>query len=224
MLVIIQARMSSQRLAGKVLKDLAGEPMLAWTIKRLRSASTVSRIVVATSTDRSDDCVADFCARHGVGCHRGSLENVAERFVTAATAERAGAFVRICGDSPLIDPAIVDTAIRLFQAHPCDLVTNVMTRTFPKGQSVEVIRTSTFARVSAKGGTCDEREHVTGGYYSEPAEYQIVTFSSGVDAGRIQLSVDTVSDLNAIERLIVDSARNPGGWRELMAMTLERTA
>ena len=108
MLVIIQARMNSNRLPGKVLRELHGKPVLGWTIKRVREASQIKRIIVATSHHQSDDPIEDYCRSTGEVCYRGSLNNVANRFAEILKIEKAEAFVRISGDSPLIDPQIVE--------------------------------------------------------------------------------------------------------------------
>jgi spore coat polysaccharide biosynthesis protein SpsF len=217
MLVIVQARLSSIRLPGKMLMDLCGRPLLGRVVDRLGRAQHVSRIVVATSDASSDEAIARFCAREGIACHRGPLEDVAERFRQAASQAAAPAFVRISGDSPLIDPALVDRAIGYFRQEECDLVTNVLVRSFPKGQSVEVLRTATFARLCDTLADGDHREHVTKAYYQAPAGFRIVSFTSGVDAGTANLSVDTPEDFARVRALLEGCADRPGGWRELLA-------
>lgn len=216
MLIVVQARMTSRRLPGKVLMELAGRPTLWWTISRLRAAEEASRLVVATSDHATDDPIVDFCGREGVACHRGPLDQVADRFAAVARAAEADAFVRICGDSPLIDPAIVDQAIALYRDHDCDLVTNVLTRTFPVGQSVEVLRAEPFYRACATM-TDDEREHVTRCYYAAPERFHVVGFTSGMEAGAVRQAVDTAEDFTAIERLIAAAGGKPGGWNELLS-------
>jgi spore coat polysaccharide biosynthesis protein SpsF len=218
MLAIVQARMNSTRLPGKVLRRLAGKPMLSWTLARIRASKSIDRAVIATSGDRTDDPIAAFCTAEGITCHRGPLDNVALRMAGAARAEAAGAFVRVNGDSPLIDPEIMDRAVALYQVVECDLVTNVFVRSFPKGQSVEVLRTTTF--LAACEGTMDpdDCEHVTRIYYRSPERYRIIAFTSGVAAAGIQLSVDTHDDFSAVAGILTASGNNVPGWRELVAM------
>ena len=150
MLAIIQARMSSRRLPGKVLKPLAGVPMIQRVADRVAAAPGIAKVVLATSRDASDDAVADYCAKAGITCHRGPLDDVSARFIQAAHAEGAPAFVRITGDSPLMDPALVGQAVTLYEEGDWDLVSNVLVRSFPIGQSVEVLRLSTFEAVQAR--------------------------------------------------------------------------
>ena len=112
---VIQARMTSTRLPGKVLRPLAGRAILGLLVDRMRRATALNDIVVATSIQRSDDAIAAFCAVEGIDCVRGSLDDVAGRMLDAAEQSRADAFLRISGDSPLLDPAIADHAARLFR-------------------------------------------------------------------------------------------------------------
>ena len=115
---------------------------------------------------------------------------MAERFAAIIQQEQIPAFVRISGDSPLIDPKIVDQAIQLYENSESDLVTNILIRSFPKGQSVEVLRSETFLRILPEFDKY-EQEHVTPFYYRHPERFRITAFTSGVDAGSCQLSIDT---------------------------------
>lgn len=205
--------MSSRRLAGKALLDVRGRVLLGRVIDRLRLAQRLSRIIVATSDQADDQAVADFCAGEGIECARGDLEDVTRRFRQVIERERAEAFVRISGDSPLIDPALVDQAVSYFQQGACDLVTNVRPRTFPKGQSVEVLLSKTFLRACESMTTDAQREHVTGIYYERPETYRTVSFTSGMACGELKLTVDTREDLAVIEAVLERSGDRPGGWR-----------
>jgi spore coat polysaccharide biosynthesis protein SpsF len=220
MLIIVQARLSSSRLPGKVLKNLGGRPMLAWTLERVRAARLVSKVVVATSAESSDDAVAAFCREQSVTCYRGPLDDVAGRFALALESEKANAFMRVTGDAPLIDPAVIDAAIRLYQAGDWDLVSNVLVRSFPIGQSVEVLRASTFLAALAEMHDAGDREHVTQFLHKNRMRYRTVNFSSGADAAHVQMSVDTPEDFLAAQYLVTQGT--PGGWRELLAALEKR--
>lgn len=217
MLAIIQARLSSVRLPGKVLRDLCGRPLLGRVLDRLSNAKMLSNIIVATSNDGGDDAIADFCAAEGVRCYRGCLDDVADRLRQAAQREAADAFVRISGDSPLIDPALVDQAIQYYQLRESDLVTNVFVRSFPKGQSVEVLRFKVFEQLCDTYIRADQKEHVTKGFYENPYPFRIVNFTSGMQAGAFNLSVDTEDDFKRIETLIDTVPDTTTGWRDLLA-------
>lgn len=220
MLAIVQARLNSFRLPGKMLMELSGRVVLGRVLDQVAGARRVGRIVVATSQESSDDGIADFCRGEGVICHRGPLDDVAERFRRAAREEAVEAFVRVNGDSPLIDPALIDRAIAYYEQDECDLVTNVFVRSFPKGQSVEVLRFATFDRLCAEMIGADDKEHVTKAIYENPAPFRIVSFTSGVDAGAINMSIDTREDFDRVAALIAAAGGRAGGWRELLARYL----
>jgi len=173
-LAIIQSRFSSARLPGKALRPLAGRPMLARLLDRLKVAKRVDEIMVATSTATDDDSIAQFCADIRVQCFRGPLDDVAERLAQATESVRSRAFVRINGDSPLISPA-------------------VQTRSFPRGQSAEVIRAEALRR-ARKMMQAGEAEHVTPAFYRRASDFRIANLTSGHDWGAIQMSVDTPDD------------------------------
>jgi spore coat polysaccharide biosynthesis protein SpsF (cytidylyltransferase family) len=169
--------MSSNRLPGKTLMSLGDDFVLGCVVNALRRTKLASGMTVTTSQDPSDDPIANWCRQVGVDCYRGALEDVAGRALAAAHAVGAEAFVRISGDSPLIDPALVDHAISLFRLADFDLVTNVFPRSFPRGQSVEVVRVSALAAAYAGGLSGAEKEHVTTALYTRSATYSIVNFT-----------------------------------------------
>jgi spore coat polysaccharide biosynthesis protein SpsF (cytidylyltransferase family) len=205
----VTARTSSSRLPNKVLHLLHGRPMLAYTVERLQAVAPIDEIVVATSTDRSDDSVADCAAGWGVFCWRGSLDDVLDRIREAAAAREAEAVIRISGDSPLIDPALVLRAIELFRVGGAELVTNVFPRSFPKGQSVEVLSRRALERLAAEAMVPADREHVTTYAYAHPERFAIRNFASTRPRPSLQLSVDTESDLARVDTLIT-AWKRPG--------------
>lgn len=220
MLCIVQARMSSRRLPGKMLRDIAGRTLLQHVVDRVGAATSVSRVVVATSAEKDDDGIAEYCAAHSIACRRGPLDDVAERFRQVVAAEGADAFVRVTGDSALIDPQLIDHAVALFECGRADLATNVFVRTFPVGQSVEVLDAATFARVCTRLPAGAQREHITQAYYADPARFRIVSFTSGSDYGAVNLSVDTADDFDRVSAVL---ARGPAGsWRELVEQVAPR--
>ena len=137
--IIVQARMSSDRLPGKVLAPISGRPLLGHLLDRLGRVRGALGPVVATSDRSEDDAIESFCASVTVPCHRGSRDDVALRLEEAAAEAGADAIARVCADSPVLDPALVVEAIETFEVAQPDLVTNTFPRTYPKGQSVEVI-------------------------------------------------------------------------------------
>src|SRR5262245_17522541 len=138
--IIVQARMSSTRLPGKILKPLAGAPSLARLLERLARVQRADERIVATSDDASDDPVAALCKERGIRCVRGSLDDVLARYHKAAVEAGAGVVVRVTGDCPLVDPGVVDACIGLFleNENQVDYASNVDERTYPDGLDVEV--------------------------------------------------------------------------------------
>lgn len=181
---------------------VCGAPLLQHLIDRLHESTLLDGIVIATSTERTDDPVFEFANNKGVFCHRGSLRDVASRLLGAAEDFGVEHVLRVCGDSPMLDPAIVDQAIRLYNDNEVDLVTNVQVRTFPKGQSVEVFSTELLAAALKKDLGPMEREHVTPYFYGHPETYRILNFVCPISRGDDQLSVDTEADLERFNRIM----------------------
>jgi spore coat polysaccharide biosynthesis protein SpsF len=207
--VFVQARMSSRRFPGKVLASLAGRPMLAHVLERCAQAFGADRVVLATSREPSDDAVAQCAEQLGYRAFRGDLDNVVSRFQQCLAAYPCDWFVRISADSPMIDPQlIVHVANR--RAPRLDLVTNVRPRTFPSGQSVEVVRSDSLAHIDAGALSAEEREHLTQVYYRNPARFKVLNVASRDAAlARQHLTVDTPEDLRAAEAIFA-SGHIPG--------------
>jgi spore coat polysaccharide biosynthesis protein SpsF len=201
-LIYIQARMSSRRFPGKVLAPLAGRPVVGWLIERVSEVVDRQRIVLATSTEASDDPLATYAASLGVSVFRGELDNVVARFQACLKVHSTDWFVRICADSPLLDPALIKyMAPRLDPA--LDLVTNVQERTFPRGQSIEFINARAFSALDASALAADEQEHVTQVFYRNPGRYRIANIAATDPAwARLSYVVDSIDDLRAIEKVV----------------------
>lgn len=200
--IIVQARMSSQRFPDKVLYPIAGKPLLQYLIERLERCSVLGTLVVATSIDTSDMRIVRFCQERCLECYQGPLLDVAGRFQAVLDRYRFDGFVRISGDSPLLDQGLVEQAVAMFLAGDFDLVTNVFPRTYPHGQSVEVLRSETFKRVYQQMQDIEDREHVTGFFYRHPQDFQIHNFTSGGDYSSIRLCVDTEQDIALLSRMV----------------------
>jgi len=205
-LIIIQARLNSSRLPKKVLHQIKGKPLLVYLINRLRCLND-HEICIATSDQSSDDAINNYCEENYVSCFRGSLENVSQRMLDATIHFNVKEFVRINGDSPLMDPKIIEQGIEIYQNGDYDLVTNTFPRSFPVGQSVEIIRTSTFEKAYKKMSNPDHFEHVTKYYYDHPDEFRIKNFSNANDLSSYRLVVDTPDDLNRMKKIIGSMTR-----------------
>ena len=195
MIVIVQARMGSTRLPGKVMAPIEGKPLLSVLLERL-SIIQHAKVVLSTSDNAEDDVLDELGRSLGIRVFRGKVNDVASRFLHAALELKAESFARISGDSPLLDPSLVTQAFdEYLSCGEADIVTNVFPRSFPRGQSVEVIRTQVLARHLNEMNS-HQREHVTQYFYSNHDKFTIRNFSNACgDQGQINLSVDTDSDL-----------------------------
>ena len=200
-LIIVQARMTSTRLPGKVLLPLAGEPMLVRLLERLRRVQRAQGIVIATTTNASDDAIAELCAQRGVPCHRGSEHDVLSRYAEAARLNGADTVVRITSDCPLIDPALIDRVIAAYEEGGCDYVSNMLPPTWPYGMAVEVFGAAALAQAHAEATQAAEREHVTPFLYWHPERYRLRNFASPVDLSQHRWTVDTPEDYELVRRL-----------------------
>jgi spore coat polysaccharide biosynthesis protein SpsF len=198
--IFIQARMSSARFPGKMLAPFAGRPLIAQVLERFREYDLHSRVVVLTSVDSTDDPLADFVAnRCRVPVFRGDLDNVVARFQSALAEYPCEWFVRISGDSPFIDASLVQAMIE-FSDRDHDVVSNVVRRTFPPGQSVECVRSDVFRALDSNDLTPSQREHVTKVFYDRPDDWRLrsVICDDPKWAG-VRMVVDHLDDLRALE-------------------------
>lgn len=193
---ILQARMSSTRLPGKVLMPLAGVPMVLRQIERLRRARQMDRLVVATSTETSDDPLVTALQAADVAVYRGSLNNVLARFIGALDANPADHVVRLTADCPLADPDVLDAAIALHMDQSAAYTSNTPESfAFPKGLDVEVISASALRQAAAEASSPEDFEHVTWGIWTHPERWKIAWLKSPkADDGDIRWTVDTPDD------------------------------
>ena len=194
-LAILQARLSSSRLPGKVLSPLAGAPMLLRQVERVRRARRLDALVVATSTVPSDDLLEAEMTRAGVAVRRGDLDNVLARFVGVLDTDPADHVVRLTGDCPLSDPEVIDATIARHLETGADYTNNRYDPVgFPKGQDVEVVRAEALRRAARTATTREEREHVTWGIRNAPDAYRLARLDPPVDEGEVRWTVDTPDD------------------------------
>ncbi len=196
----IFSRFDSRRLPGKALRPIAGRPMLGRVIDRARLVDQIDEIVVATSERTIDDPVSEFAEREGISVFRGALDDVAGRALACANAHDHELFVRISGDSPFFDHALAGRLIQRAQLGEADIVTNVHPRTFPSGNSIEVLAVAALRRVISATSDPGDREHVTQYIYAGADRFRIenIINSHVVDAD-ISLVVDTPDDLERAE-------------------------
>ncbi len=194
MLAILQARMSSSRLPGKVMAPILGQPMIGRQIERLRRATGISRILVATSEREDDDGLAGYCHGLGVEVFRGELSDVLERFHGAlAAAGRPEHFLRLTADCPLTEPAVVDLCIARHLESGADYTYNSAGWTFPKGLDVEVCRIEALDAAWFQASSAHDREHVTPFIYNRPNRFRIEAVTRDPPL-RFRWTVDTPED------------------------------
>lgn len=200
-LAILQARYSSSRLPGKVMKPLLGVPMLARQIERIRRARCIDRLMVATSTDVSDNVIVSLCNSLEVDCYRGSLDDVLDRYYQAALTYRPEHVIRLTGDCPLIDPLVIDAVVEQHVMNANDYTSNTQPPTFPDGLDVEVMRFATLHRAWHETTLPSQREHVTYYIYTTMPEVRIGQLQCAVDWSALRWTVDEPADFKFVEQV-----------------------
>ena len=215
---IIQARMGSTRLPGKVLLDLAGEPMLARVVARVRRARRVDEVLVATTTETPDDALAALCAERGWLCFRGSETDVLDRYYQAASGRGAEVVVRITSDCPLIDPAVIDAAIEGRELQQADYCANVLRRTYPRGLDVEVFIFAALETAWREDDKPEWREHVTQFILRHPERFGLTNMSHDEDHSDRRWTVDTPEDFELMEKIYGHFGHDEFSWQEVLAL------
>ncbi|MGH6933711.1 MAG: cytidylyltransferase domain-containing protein [Dongiaceae bacterium] len=200
-LAILQARMTSSRLPGKVMKPILGRPMLARQIERLSRSRRIDELLVATSEEPSDDPIAELCQALGIAVFRGSLSDVLDRYYRAASTRGPSHVVRLTGDCPLTDPGIVDAIIEFGLDGDYDFASNAMRRTFPVGLDASITRFRCLEEAWREAKLPPEREHVTLFLYSRPERYRLGKFVQTADRSHLHWAVDEAQDLAFVTRV-----------------------
>ena len=197
----IQARSTSDRFPRKSLQSILGIPLIAWVIEGCKKVDLP--VWVLTSDDKSDDDLAFISAEHGAKVFRGSLKNVLCRYKVFVESYGLTHVIRINGDSPLISPDVIMRAVKVSSINAsADLITNVFPRTFPKGQSVEIIRSTAIKELAKERMTESNIEHITSFFYDNSRQFQICNFTNNADLSQLNLCVDFPEDLFKIERFL----------------------
>tara|TARA_B100001121_G_C18674841_1_gene615726 strand:- start:1332 stop:2009 length:678 start_codon:yes stop_codon:yes gene_type:complete len=207
MLIIIQARMSSKRLRGKVLKMINNKALLQRVFESVNKCKNVSKIVVATSTNREDKKIVNFCKKKKINYFMGDLNNVMKRFLEVLKRYDSKYFVRICADSPFIDTQLLSNSIKIAKSKNFDIVTNLLPRSFPKGQSIEIFKTSTFKKYYSKIKSKNDLEHVAPFFYRNKDKFRIKNILYKKNLSNLNLSVDTYADIKFARKVsrIIDN-------------------
>ena len=242
-IAIIQARMGSSRLPGKVLLDIGGEPMLVRVVERARRARRLNDVMVATTEDPSDDPVAKLCEERGYDVYRGSVHDVLDRYVQAARSRRTEAVVRITADCPVIDPAVIDRTVKAFYGKtepqdeilshrasklnvrpfpgPYDFAADRLPppfhRTYPIGLDVEVCTSAALEYAWEHAQEKHQREHVMPYLYETAGRFNVLLVNHETDLGSLRWTVDTPEDLELLRRIYAHfENRDDFSWLDLL--------
>lgn len=200
-LVILQARMTSSRLPGKVMKEINGLPMIYWQIKRILRSKAVDDLVVATSTDVTDDVLAEYLEGIAVKVFRGDLNDVYSRYLQASLTYPHSALIRLTGDCPLVMPELIDQMVKKFYELDVDYLSNTLKPTYPDGLDIEIIRSGVLKQLAAFKLNQKEKEHVTFGIYTRPKVFRCMNFENLKDCSSLRWTVDYQEDFDFVQKI-----------------------
>ena len=211
--VVIQARMGSTRLPGKVLKKINGKPLLYFLIKQLSYCKSTSNPIISTTVLKQDDGVERFAKQNKLDCFRGSATDVLDRYYQCAKKFNLKTIVRISGDSPLMDCKIIENCLKKFHAESIDYACNIITKKsnkwiedsngFPKGYAVEVFKFKVLEKAWKNSTLASDREHVTEYIWRNPNNFKIGIISNDKDFSKFRLVVDYEKDFELIKQIIL---------------------
>jgi len=216
---IIQARTSSTRLPKKVLLDLEGKTVLERVIERVASAKNVDKVIVATSSDKSDDAIESLCKKIGIDCFRGSLNDVLDRFYAAAKEYNAAHIVRITADCPLMDKAVVEQVISVHLSKGSDYTSNVLKETFPDGEDVEAVKFCALEKAWREAKLLSDREHVTTYIRNHSGLFSLSSVENGTDLSGNRWTLDNPEDyefIKAVYRHFYEMGRPDFGMADVL--------
>ena len=215
---IVQARMGSTRLPGKVLLDLAGKSVLARVVERLRRVDLIDEVSVATTDSARDDLIVGECERYSVAVFRGLEHDVLDRYYRAGQAIGADVIVRVTSDCPLIDPEVTGQTIRKFLAERPDYASNVRVRTYPRGLDTEVMTAQALEQAWREADQQYQRVHVTPYIYEHPEKFMLLSVTGEKDHSQHRWTVDTPEDLQLVRAIYERLGRENFLWRDALAL------
>ncbi len=213
---IIQVRLSSKRLKNKVMKKINGKPILYYVYNRVAKSRRIKKIIVACSTNKSDDKIYSYCKSEGYLVMRGSLKNVVQRFQKVIKKHKLDFFIRINGDSPCMDQYVINNVYKKFCKNKCDLATNVYPRSYPKGLSVEIIKSDIFKKLKNFKLNSHNKEHITSFFYQNPKDYKISNTKNSKNYSKKSLALDTQNDFEKLKPILMEKNFMNLGWRSIL--------
>ena len=220
-IAIVQARMGSTRLPGKVMMNLIGKPMLVHELSRIARAKRISSFVVATTTSPSDDCIVNVCKEHDWHYFRGSEPDVLDRYYQCAKQFDADIIIRLTADCPLIEPTIIDKVVREFihKSPNADYVSNINPqRTFPQGLDTEVMSFSALERSWIEDTNPALREHVTQYILRNPDKFKVAGVTNDRDISNLRWTVDTNEDFQLVNEIYSFFGHNRFSWYDVLGL------
>lgn len=199
---IIQARMGSTRLPGKIMKKVNNKPLLEYQLERIKRSKVINNIIIATTNDGSERPIVELANKMGIDIFKGSESNVLERYYLASKEYRSDIVVRITSDCPIIDPAIIDSVIKLYLENNYDYVSNTQVRTFPRGMDTEVFSFACLEKAYQNAEAEYEKEHVTPYLYLNPKLFSVGQYTSTENNSLYRLTVDTREDFELISIIL----------------------
>ena len=217
---IIQARMGSTRLPGKVMLNVEDQkPVLYFVIKQLQECKSIDKIIVATTTNEEDNQIVNYSKNMGIDCFRGSSKDVLDRYYQCAKEYSVSTIVRIPSDKPLIDPEIVDYLVTIFKKKSYDYVTNFLSNpTFPSGTEVEIFSTNALKKAWKKAKLPSEKEHVTPYFSNHPDEFKITHVENSEDLSHLSWAVDRIEDLNLVRKIVSRIKKRPVLMKDVVVL------
>jgi spore coat polysaccharide biosynthesis protein SpsF len=202
--IIVQARMTSTRLPGKVLKQVLEKPLLEYQIERLLRVKLANEVVIATTTNTTDEPIVELCDRLSISYFRGSEFDVLARYHGTAKTYQADVVVRVTSDCPLIDPLVIDQTLEFYHGHQSeyDYVSNCLRRTYPRGMDTEVFPFAVLSQVFQEATASSDREHVTSFIYRHPNRFRLGQLTALQDYSQHRWTVDTVEDFELIRHML----------------------
>jgi spore coat polysaccharide biosynthesis protein SpsF len=213
-IAILQARMSSTRLPGKVMRLINGKPMIYWQIQRIKKAKLLDKLILAISEDASDDVLAEYLDTIDQVYVRGSLNDVLDRFTKVESIYKSQSIVRLTGDCPLVMPELIDEIIKQFYENNLDYMSNILALTYPDGLDVEVFKSSVLGRLQRLNLSESEREHVTLGIINRQEIFSTKNFYNEKNLSSFRWTVDTQKDFEFISKIFDNFKLNEVGFSQ----------
>ncbi|WP_413173372.1 cytidylyltransferase domain-containing protein [Anabaena azotica] len=200
-LAILQARVSSSRLPGKVLKPILGLPMIIRQIERLQKAKLIDHLILATSDHITDNPLVELCQQINIEIFRGNLDDVLDRFYQSAKPKQPEHIVRLTGDCPLTDPYLIDKVIKFHLAGYFDYTSNAIEPTYPDGLDVEICRFPCLQLAWKQAYLPSQREHVTSFIHQQPEQFKLGSYKNNIDISELRWTVDEPLDFELVNQI-----------------------